>query len=129
MSKHEPRFTASMLGKAMVSALAKLDPRVEFRNPFPRKRCAPARVEQRIVLEETDRRDDRIETRPAGLEQRVAAIERGGQGIAVEPLLLARQVLSRQPAGAAMNRDGIHIERVPRAHRARSRYDRGGFYR
>ena len=33
MSKHETRFTAAMLGKAIVSAFAKLDPRVEVRNP------------------------------------------------------------------------------------------------
>ena len=33
MSKHERRFTAAMLGKAILSAFAKLDPRVEFRNP------------------------------------------------------------------------------------------------
>ncbi|HUX42715.1 MAG TPA: potassium-transporting ATPase subunit KdpB [Rectinemataceae bacterium] len=33
MSKHEQRFTAAMLGRAIVSAFAKLDPRIEFRNP------------------------------------------------------------------------------------------------
>ena len=84
------------------------DRRVELGRAVAGQRRAVAGVEARIVLEQVDRRGDRIQCAAAALEQRKARVEGRLEAGAVAPLVLGRELRSRRGSGAAVDR-----ERVP----------------